>query len=106
MRICEEGRTAVAHADTTLTFSNRAELGRLAAAALARGARTVVVDLGATGYVDAAALGMLARLAHRARLGGGTFHLANVRPDVAAALAPLGPDRFLPLGTPAPRRAD
>ena len=106
MWISEEGRTAIAHADETLTFSNRRELARLAAEAVDRGARTVVVDLGATEYVDTAALGMLAALAHRVRVAGGTFRLANVRPELAAALASLRLDTFLPSGVGAVRRAD
>ena len=106
MWISVEGRTAVAHADETLTFSNRRELARLAAGAVDRGARTVVVDLGATAYVDTAALGMLATLAHRVRMAGGTFHLTNVRPELAAALASLRLDTLLPTGAGAIRRAD
>lgn len=102
----EEGRTAVAHADAALTFSNRHELGRLAADAVDRGARTVVVDLGATEYVDTAALAMLATLAHRVRVGGGTFRLANVRPDLAEVLASLRLECFLPVGDGARRRDD
>ena len=108
MWITEEGRTAVAHADAHLTFSNRRELARLAADAVERGAHTVVVDLGETEYVDAAALGTLGSLAHRVGLRGGTFRLANVRPAVAAALAAARLDRFVPADAPVPvpQRAD
>jgi hypothetical protein len=79
--IGDEGRTAVAHADETLTFGNRRVLARLAADAVDLGARAVSVDLAAT-YVDTAALGMLTTLAHRVRVAGGTFRLGNVRPEV------------------------
>ena len=106
MWISQEGRTAVAHADATLTFSNRRELVRLAAGAVERGARTVVVDLGATTYVDAAALRVLATLARRVRAHGGTLRLTNVRPEIAAVLVSLRVGRFLPAGDPARRRAD
>lgn len=106
MWISEEGRTAVAHADAHLTFSNRRELARLAADAVERGARTVVVDLSETEYVDAAALATLGALAHRLGLRGAAVRLANVRPAVAAALAAARLDRFAPAGAPAPRRAD
>ena len=106
MWISEEGKTAVAHADANLTFSNRRELRRLTTDAVDRGARTVVVDLSETEYVDTAALGMLATLAHTVRVRGGAFCLTNVRPEIAAILVSLRLDLFLPIGDPEHRRAD
>jgi anti-anti-sigma factor len=106
MWISEEGRTAVAHADVNLTFSNRRELAQLAVEAVARGARTVVVDLSDTEYVDTAALGTLGTLAHRISLHGGTFRLANVRPEIASALSAVRLDRFLPTNVAGAGRAD
>lgn len=106
MWISEEGHTAVAHVDTQLTFSNRRELKQLTTDAVDRGARTVVVDLGDTEYIDTAALGTLATLAHTVRLRGGAFCLANVRPEIAADLVALRLDVFLPIGNPEHRRAD
>jgi anti-anti-sigma factor len=106
MWISEEDRTAVAHADASLTFSNRHELARLAADAVARGARNVVVDLSDTEYVDTAALGTLGTLAHHVSLRGGTFRLANVRPEIASALAAVRLDRFLPVHVAGAGRAD
>ncbi len=106
MRISEEGRTAIAHADANLTFSNRRELRRLATDAVDRGARTVIVDLGKTKYIDAAAIGTLAMLSHTVRLRGAAFRLANVRAEIVSSLLTLRLDTFLPIGNPTHRRAD
>jgi anti-anti-sigma factor len=106
MRISEEGRTAIAYADANLTFSNRRELKRLASAAVERGARTVIVDMRETEYVDTAAWSTLAMLAHHVRVRGGAFCLTNVRPELAALLVSLRLDTFLPIGSPEHQRAD
>jgi anti-anti-sigma regulatory factor len=108
MRISEQGRTATAYTDATLTFSNRRELRRLATDALDRGARTLIVDLSDTEHVDTAAVRTLATLAREIDLRGGACRLANVRPGLVPLLAPLlAPLRLDPVslaGAPEQRR--
>jgi anti-anti-sigma factor len=105
MWISEEGKTAIAHADATLTFSNRRELELLASDAIARGARMIVVDMAKTSYVDTAALGTLAMLAARLRRDAGALCLANVNAELRALLFTTKLDTVLPVA-PAPARAD
>jgi anti-anti-sigma factor len=106
MWISEEGQTAIAHADATLTFSNRRALEQLANEAVERGARTVVVDMGETGYVDTAALSMLVQLARRLRRRGGALCLADVTADRRAVLGATHLDASLPLWSPLHALAD
>jgi hypothetical protein len=96
----EEGGTAVAHTDATLAFRDRGAFEQRATHAVARGARTVVVDMAGAGPVDASDLRELVLLASRLRYVGAVVCLANASLDLRALLATS------PLGTFLPTRAD
>jgi anti-sigma B factor antagonist len=87
MSVAAEGETAVVRVDGHLLVGNRKELQQLVLAAVEGGARHVVVDLAASGYVDSAGLGTLVMLAKRVRAVGGAFGLANVNEDVQTLFA-------------------
>jgi anti-anti-sigma factor len=106
MLLSDEGQTALAHADVTLPFRNTRDLQQLATDAFERGARIVVVDMAATGYVDSAALRVLVSIASRLRRYGGTLCVANVNAELRAVLAATKLDAFLPIWSPAHLRAD
>ena len=69
-----------------LIIGNRRELQQQVVDALEHGARDIIVDLAATGYVDSAGLGTLVMLARRVRAQGGELRLANVNDDVRAVI--------------------
>lgn len=84
--VVTEGETVVVPVVGHLIIGNRKEVQRQVTEALERGARHVVVDLAASGYVDSAGLGTLVVLAKRVRAAGGEFRLANVNEEIGALL--------------------
>lgn len=86
MSIETSGDMVAVRVEGQLTLGNRTELQQLVLDALAHGARHVVVDLAASGYVDSAGLGTLVLLARRARAVGGELRVANANQDVRALI--------------------
>ena len=84
--VAAEGETVVVPVVGHLIIGNRKDVQRLVTEAIERGARHVVVDLAASGYVDSAGLGTLVVLAKRVRAAGGEFRLANVNEEIGALL--------------------
>jgi anti-anti-sigma factor len=83
VRTTPQGETVI-HVAGALTVANRRELEQPVGDAIERGDRTVFVDLGATGYIDSAALGALVMLAKRLLARGAELRLANVNEDLHA----------------------
>jgi anti-sigma B factor antagonist len=59
------------------------------------GARLVIVDLGAVGFMDSSALGMLVSMFKQLRDDGGRLCLADARGPVRAVLALTSVDRVI-----------
>lgn len=69
-----------------LVSSNRQELKRLVLAEVDQGARRVVIDFAASGYIDSAGLGMLVSLSKQVREREGELRLTNVGSDLRTLL--------------------
>jgi anti-sigma B factor antagonist len=69
------------------------------------GSAPVTVDLAGLTFCDASGLGMLARVARRARLAGRPFRLSSARPSLLKIMRITGMDRVFPeLQAPAYRK--
>ena len=100
-----QGDEAVVRVVGHLTVANWKEFHQHVTDALARGARRVVVDLGAAGYVDSSGLGTLVLLARGARAQERELRLANLNEDVRIVFALTKLDTLFGIGTGAPAAA-
>jgi anti-anti-sigma factor len=104
VRATGSGETII-HVAGPLTIVNGRDLQQPVADALDRGDRSVVVDLGDTGYIDSAALGTLVVLAKRLLMRGSELRelrLANVNDDLRAVLRLTALDTVLRIDGPEP----
>lgn len=78
----EASGVVVIGVDGQLIVSNRHELKERVAEAVDFGARKVLVDFTATGYIDSSGLGALVSLAKKLREAGGELRLAGLNEDL------------------------
>jgi anti-sigma B factor antagonist len=72
----------VVSVDGQLIVSNRHELKQHVLDAVEGGARKILVDFAATGYIDSSGLGALVSLAKKLREAGGELRLAGLNEDL------------------------
>lgn len=75
------GVTVVA-VEGQLIVANRQELKQVIQDALESGARKLVLDFGATAYIDSSGLGALVSINKRVREAGGELRLAGLNEDL------------------------
>lgn len=73
------------------------DVKRAAAEAIEAGARSVVVDLSETRFLDSSGLGALIGIARRVRPAGGDVVVVNTEPTTASTFAITGLDGVLPV---------
>lgn len=82
IELLENGITVI-HPEGELDVHNSAELKDSIFKVVGEGAEKLVVDLGAVGYMDSAALGVLVSGLKKAREMNTQFKIANIRGPVA-----------------------
>jgi anti-anti-sigma factor len=78
-----------------LTFPILADFSAAAASLIGSGEKQILLDLGAVGYLDSAAIGCLMDLYRQATAVGGQFKLAGVQKRVETMLTMTGAHNFL-----------
>ena len=81
--------------DARLTYPSLSDFANTATALIRAGEQRIVIDLGAVGYVDSAAIGCLMDLHRQATAAGGVIKLANLQRRVETMLTMTGAHHFL-----------
>jgi anti-anti-sigma factor len=81
--------------DARLTYPSLSDFASTATALIGKGERRIVIDLGAVGYVDSAAIGCLMDLHRQASAAGGVIKLAGLQKRVETMLTMTGAHHFL-----------
>ena len=81
--------------DARLTYPSLSDFASTATALIGTGERRIVIDLGAVGYVDSAAIGCLMDLHRQATTAGGVIKLAGLQKRVETMLTMTGAHHFL-----------
>jgi anti-sigma B factor antagonist len=81
--------------DARLTYPSLSDFASTATALIGAGERHIVIDLGAVGYVDSAAIGCLMDLHRQASAAGGVIKLASLQKRVETMLTMTGAHHFL-----------
>ena len=89
------GITVLTVQETRLTFPVLPDLVTAATTAIAAGDTRIVIDLGAVGYMDSAAIGCLMDLYRQTTSAGGMLKLAGVQRRVETMLTMTGAHHFL-----------
>jgi anti-sigma B factor antagonist len=77
-----QGEVTIVQVGGQLTVGNRQDLKAAVQTALEGGARKLLLDCGATGYIDSSGLGALVTIARRVREAGGQLRLAGLNDDL------------------------
>jgi anti-anti-sigma factor len=78
-----------------LTFPSLSDFASAASNLIGEGQRRIVIDLGAVGYVDSAAIGCLMDLHRQATNAGSVIKLAGLQKRVETMLTMTGAHHFL-----------
>jgi anti-anti-sigma factor len=81
--------------DARLTYPSLSDFASTATALIGTGERRIVIDLGAVGYVDSAAIGCLMDLHRQATTAGSVIKLAGLQKRVETMLTMTGAHHFL-----------
>ena len=81
--------------DARLTYPSLSDFASTATALIGTGERRIVIDLGAVGYVDSAAIGCLMDLHRQATTAGSVIKLASLQKRVETMLTMTGAHHFL-----------
>lgn len=87
--------TVLTVGDTRLTYPMLADFSATATNLIGGGEQNLVLDLGAVGYLDSAAIGCVMDLYRQASAAGGTVKLSGVQKRVETMLAMTGAHHFL-----------
>lgn len=87
--------TVVRVGEPRLMYPLLAEFSGAVTAAIAGGARKVLIDLSAVNYVDSASIGCFMDLYRQASTSGGSLKLAGVQKRVETMLTMTGAHNFL-----------
>jgi anti-sigma B factor antagonist len=92
----QAGDVVVIHAGPArLIHPSLSEFSTLVTGEIAKGARKIVIDLGAVEYLDRAAIGCLMDLYRRATAAAATMKLAGVQRRVETMLTLTGANQFM-----------
>ncbi|MFY7923064.1 MAG: STAS domain-containing protein [Gemmatimonas sp.] len=88
---------AIVTVDGQLVVTNRQEFKQAILDAVEQGARLVVVDFTASGYIDSSGLGALVSLSRRLRETGGDLRLVGLNEDLRTLFELTRLDALFPL---------
>jgi len=87
--------TVITVSESRLTYPVLADFATVAADAITRGEKRILIDLASVGYVDSATIGCLMDLYRQATATGGRLKLSGVQKRVETMLTMTGAHHFL-----------